>query len=181
MKTLLRVSVLLLALTASLAAADSKAPEVKVLVNVDKAGVGLQGYDPVAFFTEKKPVKGHAGIVSRYNGVIYQFATVDDKKLFDADPAKYEPQFGGYCAYGVSRNKAVEIDIDAFQIVDGRLLMQYDKDIRDEFNKDTQANLKLADKNWPDLVDKKGKNVPAASLSQAKPAASAAPAATTAK
>ncbi|HVU36891.1 MAG TPA: YHS domain-containing (seleno)protein [Opitutales bacterium] len=176
MKTLLCVSALLLALTAGLSAADSKAPEVKVLVNVDKAGVGLQGYDPVAFFTEKKPVKGHAGIVSRYNGVIYQFATVEDKKLFDENPAKYEPQFGGYCAYGVSRNKAVEIDVDAFQIVDGRLLLQYDKDIRDEFNKDTRGNLKQADKNWPDLVDKKGKNIPATALGQAKPTASAAPA-----
>jgi YHS domain-containing protein len=178
MKTILRTAALLLALTSGLLAAETKAPaEAKILVNVDKAGVGLQGYDPVAFFTENKPVKGHAGIVSRYNGVIYQFATVEDKKLFDENPAKYEPQFGGYCAYGVSRGKAVEIEVDAFQIVDGRLLMQYDKDIRDTFNKDTKSNLKLADKNWPDLLGSKGKTVPVSSLGQAKPATPAATAA----
>jgi len=179
MKTLLRASVLFLALAANLLAAEATIPAVKILVNVDKNGVGLQGYDPVAFFTQNKPVKGHATIASRFNGVIYQFATVDDKKLFDENPAKYEPQFGGYCAYGVSRDKAVEIDIEAYQIVDGRLLMQYSKGIRDDFNEDTKGNLKLADKNWPDLVNRQGKNVPAATLGQAKPAAAPAPTAAT--
>lgn len=175
MKSILRIAALLLVLAAGLSAAETKAPaDFKILVNVDKTGVGLQGYDPVAFFTENKPVKGHAGIVSRYNGVIYQFATVEDKKLFDENPAKYEPQFGGYCAYGVSRGKAVEIEVDAFQIVDGRLLMQYDKDIRDTFNKDTKGNLKTADKNWPDLLNSKGKTVPASTLAPAKPATPAA-------
>ncbi len=171
MKTLLRLTVLLLALASGLAAAEAKAPEVKLLVNVDKHGVGIQGYDPVAFFTRSKPVQGLPGVKSTYHGVTYQFANVEDKKLFDADPAKYEPQFGGYCAYGVSRDRTVDIDINAFQIVDGRLLMQYSKSIRDDFNEDTQANLKLADKNWPDLVKSDGKLVPASTLAPASPPA----------
>lgn len=77
--------------------------------------------------------------------------------MFKADPPKYEPVFGGYCAYGVSRNKLVEIDVDAFQIVDGKLLLQYSKGVRDDFNKDAKANLAKANANWPVLVDKKGK------------------------
>jgi len=64
--------------------------------------------------------------------------------------------FGGYCAYGVSRNKLVEIDVDAFQVVDGKLLLQYSKGVRDDFNKDTQGNLTKANANWPALVEKKG-------------------------
>jgi hypothetical protein len=73
------------------------------------------------------------------------------------EPAKYEPAFGGFCAYGVSRNKLVEIDPEAFQIVDGRLLLQYSKGVRNDFNKDTQGNLAKANANWPMLLENKGK------------------------
>jgi hypothetical protein len=67
------------------------------------------------------------------------------------------PQFGGFCAYGVSRGYAVDVELDAFQIVDGRLLMQYDKSVRDRFNQDTEGNLKRADANWPKVVEKEGR------------------------
>ncbi len=129
----------------------------KTLLNLDKSGVALQGYDPVAFFTDGKPVKGSEQFVRSYHGAVYYFATKEHRDLFAKDPAKYEPSFGGYCAYGVSRDKLVEIDINAWQIVDGRLLMQYSKGVRDDFNKDTKGNLFKADANWPGLVEKKGK------------------------
>ena len=129
----------------------------KILVNRNEDGVALQGYDAVAFFTDNKPVKGKPEIQSIYKGARYYFATTEHKQLFDGDPAKYEPQFGGFCAYGVSQGHTVPIEIDAFQIVIGRLLMQYDKGIRDRFNKDTQGNLKKADSNWPGLVEKQGR------------------------
>ena len=131
--------------------------QTKTLLNLDKTGVALQGYDPVAFFTDNHPVKGDPKFVLKHAGSIYYFASKEHKDLFKANPEKYEPQFGGYCAYGVSRNKLVEIDVDAFQIVDGKLLLQYSKGIRDDFNKDTQGNLAKADANWPGLVTKKGK------------------------
>jgi YHS domain-containing protein len=131
--------------------------QTKTLLNLDKTGVALQGYDPVAFFTDNHPVKGDPKFVLKHAGAIYYFASKEHKDLFKANPEKYEPQFGGYCAYGVSRNKLVEIDVDAFQIVDGKLLLQYSKGIRDDFNKDTQGNLAKADANWPGLVTKKGK------------------------
>jgi len=129
----------------------------KTLQNLDKNGVAIQGYDPVAFFTQNKAVKGSAQFQSNYKGATYYFASAEDKVAFDAAPAKYEPQFGGFCAYGVSKEKLVPIDVQAFQIVNGRLLLQYDLDVKDKFNKDQAGNLQKADQNWPGLVEKKGR------------------------
>ena len=123
--------------------------------NLEKSGRALQGYDPVAFFTEGKPVKGDPNISSKSSGAVYYFASAGHKAAFDKEPAKYEPQFGGYCAYGVTKGDLVKIEVDAFQIVGGRLLLQYNKDIRDKFNKDKNGNLKTADANWPTVSKKK--------------------------
>lgn len=131
--------------------------QTKTLLNLDPSGVAIQGYDPVAFFTDHQPVKGDPKFLIKQDGAIYFFASKEHKELFKANPAKYEPVFGGYCAYGVSRNKLVDIDIAAFQIVDGKLLLQYSKGVRDDFNKDAKGNLAKADANWPGLVAKKGK------------------------
>jgi len=124
---------------------------------VDADGVLIQGYDPVAFFAVRAPVKGRPEFESTYHGAKYRFRSDKSKVAFEADPAKYAPHFGGYCAYGVSRGALAPISIDAWQIVDGRLLMQKSKGIRDDFNEDTSGNLKKADANWPKLVEKKGK------------------------
>jgi YHS domain-containing protein len=129
----------------------------KTLLNLDKTGVAIQGYDPVAFFTDNKPLKGNPEFPARHNGALYYFASKEHRELFKSDPAKYEPVFGGYCAFGVSKGKLVEIEVDAFQIVNGRLLLQYSKGVRDDFNKDTKGNLAKAEANWPGLLEKKGK------------------------
>jgi YHS domain-containing protein len=129
----------------------------KTLLNLDKQGIAIQGYDPVAFFTQNRPLKGRPEFEIKYNGARYLFASAEDKSTFDANPAKYEPQFGGFCAYAASKNRTAPVKIEAFQIVNGRLLMQYDLDIRKEFNKDAQGNLQKADKNWPGIVQKEGK------------------------
>jgi YHS domain-containing protein len=140
-----------------LLAAISAFAQTKSLLNLDKAGVAIQGYDPVAFFTDNKPVKGDAKFPVRHNGATYLFASKEHRDAFKADPTKYEPGFGGYCAYGVSRGKLVEIDVEAFQIVAGKLLLQYSKGVREDFNKDSTGNLSKANANWPGLVEKKGK------------------------
>ena len=131
--------------------------QTKTLLNLDKTGVAIQGYDPVAFFTDNRPVKGKPEFPARHNGALYYFTSKEHRELFKGDPAKYEPQFGGYCAYGVSKGKLVEIDVDAFQILNGRLLLQYSKGVRDDFNKDAKGNLAKAEANWPGLVEKKGR------------------------
>jgi len=153
------LSLLCLSLLVAFAAAaqTNQAAPAKQLLNLDKAGIALQGYDPVAFFTDGKPVKGDPKFPAKHNGAVYFFANKEHLEAFKQDPAKYEPSFGGYCAYGVSRGKLVEVDIEAFQIVDGRLLLQYSKGVRNDFNKDAKSNLSKADQNWPGLVEKKGK------------------------
>jgi YHS domain-containing protein len=129
----------------------------KELQNLDGSGVAIQGYDPVAFFTDNRLVKGNPQFQSEFHGAKYYFASPEHKASFDKDPAQYEPQFGGYCAYGASRGKTVPIKIEAWQIFNGRLLMQYDLDVKNEFNKDPQGTLKKADQNWPGLLEKYGK------------------------
>ena len=119
--------------------------------NLNRKGVAVKGHDPVAFFTVGTPVKGRSELSTSVNGATYWFATEENKAAFDKDPAKYEPQFGGYCAYGVSVGQKIGIDPDAFQIVEGRLLLQYSKGVRDTFNEDTAGNLRLADAKWTDV------------------------------
>ena len=126
-------------------------------VNVNASGVAIEGYDPVAYFTDSKAVKGDGKFQSSYNGATYDFASAEHKATFDKDPVKYAPQFGGFCAYGVAQGHESRIDPNAFQIVDGRLLLQYSMGVRDKFNQDKDGNLKKAAANWPSLVEKKGK------------------------
>lgn len=132
-------------------------PQTKTLENLDKQGVAIQGYDPVAFFTQGKPVKGQTQYKSTYNGAKYLFQSAEDKAAFDANPAKYEPQFGGFCAYAVSEGHTAPVKVEAFMIVNGRLLMQYDLDVKKTFEKDPQGRLAKADRNWPGIVEKKGR------------------------
>ncbi|MBL9173626.1 MAG: YHS domain-containing protein [Verrucomicrobiales bacterium] len=129
----------------------------KSLLNLDKEGVAIQGFDPVAFFVLQAPLKGKAEFTSEHHGAKYRFHSAKNKAAFDSDPAKYEPRFGGYCAFGVSKGKLVDIDVNAFQIVEGRLLLQYSPSVRDQFNQDVAGNLKKAETQWPTLVEKKGK------------------------
>ena len=130
-------------------AAQAGGPTV---LNVDAQGVAIQGYDPVAFFTDGKPVAGTSEFTSQLNGATYRFASAAHKALFDQEPAKYEPQFGGYCAYGVTEGHLAPVKLEAFQIVDGRLLMQYNPEVRDLFNKDKTGNFKRATERWPEIA-----------------------------
>lgn len=151
MKTIKMLFLLLLMLSSIPAFAQTK-----TLLNLDKNGIAIRGYDPVAFFTQNQPVKGRPEFESKYNGARYLFASAEDKAMFDANPAKYEPQFGGFCAYGASQGHTAPIKIEAWQVVNGRLLMQYDLGVKKDFNKDQQGNLQKADRNWPGVVAKEG-------------------------
>jgi YHS domain-containing protein len=151
------ITKLAFALTTAAMVAVTAHAESKMLQNLDKTGVAVQGYDVVAYFTDDKPVKGDAKISSQRDGATYYFATAEHKAAFDKSPAKYVPEFGGYCAYGVAKNALVKIDPKAFQVVNGRLLLQYDLGVRNDFSKDVTGNLSKADANWPGLLSKKGK------------------------
>jgi YHS domain-containing protein len=153
LKSLIPAVIVLAAASVSLAATEP------TLVNVDRDGVILDGYDPVAFFTDNKPVLGVAGIQTTYHGAIYRFASSEHKALFDKDPMKYEPQFGAFCAYAVSVGRTAPIDVKTFSIIDGRLVVQHNAKAVGLWNKDPQGNLKLADKYWPAVAANGGKQI----------------------
>lgn len=131
-------------------------PGEKVLVNLDRAGVAIQGYDPVAYFTDKRPVKGRSDIRSKYRGAVYHFANEAHKVTFDADPAKYAPQFGGWCAYAAALDALSPIDPNYWQIVDGRLILNHNDKAARLWREDVPGHLAKADKNWPGLVERNG-------------------------
>jgi hypothetical protein len=112
-------------------------------------GVAIQGYDVVAYLTEQQAVKGHRAFSHRWQGVSWQFASADNRDRFARTPEAFAPQFGGFCAYGVSRGYAVEIDPQAFAIVDGRLYLNYSRRVQATWNRDRAGYIEKARQNWP--------------------------------
>jgi YHS domain-containing protein len=128
------------------------------LVNVSGAsGIALDGYDPVAFFTDQKPVNGDPSISATYEGATYFFASKDHQNKFKADPTKYAPQFGGFCAFGASEGALFPVDISTWQVRNDKLYLNLNPAILQMFNKTFDERIKNAQKNWPDLVAKNSK------------------------
>ena len=129
---------------ASSAKSRAKAP----VVNVDKNGVILKGYDAVAYFKQKKAVKGDPNYSSSYGGATYYFASADDKNAFDKSPAKYVPQYGGYCAHSMMKRKLKDIDPNVFFVYKDKLYVCSSPKAGKAFYSDPDANIKKADANW---------------------------------
>ncbi|CAM2006941.1 YHS domain-containing (seleno)protein [Acanthopleuribacter pedis] len=123
-------------------------------VNQTFFGVAIKGYDPVAYFTESKPVKGSKEHKLEWNGATWYFAGAENKSAFEKEPEKYAPQYGGYCAYAVSQNATAGIDPDAWKILDGKLYLNYNAKIQKKWEKDIPGYIKLADEHWPGLLKK---------------------------
>lgn len=138
------------------AAAHDVAPGSRILVNVDRHGVALQGYDPVAYFTDARPVRGSERFTAGYLGATYRFASAEHRDLFRADPTKYAPQFGGYCGYAASIDKLSPISPEYWEIIGGRLVLQHNQRAWDAWHRDVAGNLVKADANWPGLTDRNG-------------------------
>jgi YHS domain-containing protein len=124
--------------------AGTNAPKV----NVDSNGVILKGYDAVAYFKQKRAVKGDPKYSSSYGGATYYFASADDKATFDKTPAKYAPQYGGYCANSMTKRKLNDIDPNVFFVHKGKLYVCSSPKAAKSFYSDPDANIKKADKNW---------------------------------
>lgn len=150
-------SILALLLGVAILAVAAAAADEKTLVNVDESGVFNRGHDPVAYFTEGKAVKGKPALSARHGRATYHFASDENRRAFFADPGKYLPMFGGFCGYGLSRGYLAPTSPDAFQIVGGRLILQYNRDAVALFAKDLEENLAKAEAHWPALVEKHGK------------------------
>ena len=120
-------------------------------LNLNSNGVAIQGYDPVAYFTENMPVKGSGVHAASHDGAIYWFSNAENLKNFKAEPAKYIPAYGGYCAYGVSQGVKVPIDPNAFKVVDGRLYLNITPKVQKIWEKDIPGYITKADGNWGSL------------------------------
>ena len=127
--------------------AESKADPI----NKDGSGVAIKGYDPVAYFTQSKPVKGSSTFTYQWANSTWWFASAEDRDEFVRNPEKYAPQYGGYCAYGVSQGHTAPIDPEAWTIIEGKLYLNYSKGVKKTWSEAIPKHIDEANRNWPGL------------------------------
>ena len=128
-------------------------PASPAAVNVEASGVGLKGYDPLGYFNEGKPVEGNPTITAVHKGTAYAFASEANRDAFILDPDRYLPEYGGFCALGMSFGKKVDTDPKAWAIVDGKLYVQANMRAAELWKKNVPGNITKADVNWPVAKD----------------------------
>ena len=120
-------------------------------VNLDATGVVIRGYDPVAYFTEGRPVPGRSDLSAEHGGGKYLFASPANRDTFKANPEAYVPQYGGFCAFGVSIGKKFDIDPASWRIVDKKLYVNLNPAILEKCSAEANDNILKAEKNWPTI------------------------------
>lgn len=128
-------------------------------LNVDANGIALKGFDPVSYFSSGGPIQGKSELSTAHEGATYQFASVKNRDAFKANPAKYTPAYGGFCAMGVALEKKLDINPQLWRVVDGKLYLNVHKEAQARWLDDVKGNLAQADKNWPNLKDKAPKTL----------------------
>ncbi|MCW5730662.1 MAG: YHS domain-containing protein [Alphaproteobacteria bacterium] len=118
-------------------------------------GVAINGYDPVASFSDGKPVTGRAEFSHAWRGATWRFASAANRDQFAAAPERYAPQYGGFCAYGVTQGYAVKTEPDAWKIVDGKLYLNYDQSVQKRWSGDIPGYIAKADQRWPEVKKSK--------------------------
>ena len=111
----------------------------------------VSGYDVVSYQTGEKPLRGNGNHIAVYEGVTYLFINEDNRKAFERNPQRYVPAYGGYCAFGVSVGKKFVGDPDVWRVVDGRLYLNLDTKIQDEWSKDVPKNIRKANTQWTEI------------------------------
>lgn len=111
----------------------------------------IDGYDPVAFFTDSAAVKGDKQFSTEWNGATWCFATPENRDAFTANPEKYAPQYGGYCAYGTADGHLSPTEADTWTILGGKLYFNYNMKVKERWMQDTKGYIEKADQNWPEL------------------------------
>ncbi|NHA05132.1 YHS domain protein [Mucilaginibacter sp. HC2] len=141
---------ILIAFIAFLGIAQAKAQKSEIFAPGGKA---IKGYDPVAFFTESKPVKGSDSLSYQWKDATWLFASRKNLEVFKSDPDKYAPQYGGYCAYGLSQGHKAPTQTDTWTVVNDKLYFNYNSKVKELWVKDQQSLIKTADEKWPALKD----------------------------
>ncbi len=113
--------------------------------------VAIEGYDPVAYFQAGEPRVGSTEFEHRWNGAVWRFANAANRDAFAKAPARFAPQYGGYCAWAVSQGYTASIDPAAWRIVDGKLYLNYSKGVQQTWQQDIPGNVRKADANWPEI------------------------------
>ncbi len=121
--------------------------------------VGVQGYDLVAYQTQGGPAKGNGNHLTVHNGITYLFTSAKNVKTFEANPGKYLPVYGGWCAFGVSVGKKFVGDPLVWKVVDGRLYLNLDKKVQSAWKKDIPGNISKANTHWTSIKDKNPKDL----------------------
>ena len=123
-----------------------------VEVNADSNDLAIKGYDPVAYFVDNNAVQGNAQYSAAYNDAIYYFSSAEHRDLFKQSPAKYAPQFGGYCAFGVTKQQKFDVDPEAFKIVEGKLYLNLNKNVQKRWIKDIPGNVSEGNEIWQEIA-----------------------------
>ncbi|MDP4264935.1 MAG: YHS domain-containing (seleno)protein [Bacteroidota bacterium] len=148
MKTSSVLTALLIVVAASCTHND-KMPEI-----YSSSSYAIGGYDPVAYFTEAKPVKGSEEFSYQWKDANWIFSSKQNLDSFTANPEKFAPQYGGWCAYGCSKGHKATTDPNAWTIVDGKLYLNHSLQVKEGWMKDQKQSIEEADKNWPGIKDK---------------------------
>lgn len=114
--------------------------------------LAVAGYDTVAYFTENKAVEGSKRFATQYKGATWRFKSADNLATFKADPEKYAPQYGGYCAWAVANNDTAKGDPLQWTVHNGKLYLNYDAEVQSKWLKDKENFINAADKNWPNVI-----------------------------
>lgn len=117
-------------------------------------GVAVGGYDPVAYFTDGKPVPGRVELTLEHEGAVWRFASEANREAFRLDPAKYAPQYGGYCAIAVASGYTAKGDPKAWTIVGEKLYLNYSKAVQKSWEQDIPGNIRKGDAQWPRVLEK---------------------------
>ena len=126
----------------------------KPAVNVTRGDLAIKGYDVVAYAAVGHAAPGRPEFEYRWNGAVWRFASAAHREEFATSPERYAPQFGGYCAYAVSRGYTADVDPDAWTIVDGKLYLNYSKRVQRLWEQDISGNIAKAAANWPTVLKK---------------------------
>ena len=139
-------------LTAMIAAAMAMNAQKAEIFN--KGGQAINGYDPVAYFLQGKPVKGVQNLSYQWKDATWYFSSQQNLEAFRTAPEKYAPQYGGYCAYGLSDGHKASTEPDAWTIVNGKLYLNYNTNVRSEWSRNREERIKKADGYWPQIKNK---------------------------
>jgi YHS domain-containing protein len=115
-------------------------------------GVAVGGYDAVSYFTGT-PLEGKSDIKTDWNGAEWRFANAGNKAAFIADPEKYAPQYGGYCAFAVSKGATAKGDPQAWTVVNDKLYLNFSQGVREQWRSDIPGNVAAANGNWPKVLE----------------------------